>query len=39
MKTTGKSNEFIDPFGVLVRLQIEETDKKEGAEYGQTHRC
>jgi len=38
MNTTGKSNEFIDPFGVLVRLQIEETDKKEGAEYGQTHR-
>ncbi|MBR0632440.1 VOC family protein [Bacillus altitudinis] len=38
MNTTGKSNEFIDPFGVLVRLQIEETDKKEGVEYGQTHR-
>ncbi|MDM5299894.1 VOC family protein [Bacillus pumilus] len=37
VKTIGESNEFVDPFGVLIRLQIEDTDQKEGAENGQTY--
>ncbi|WP_353854216.1 VOC family protein [Bacillus sp. Bos-x628] len=38
VETIEKSNEFVDPFGIRVRLQIEEIDKKEGAEHGQTDR-
>ncbi|MGE6630516.1 VOC family protein [Bacillus sp. NPDC077027] len=34
--TSRTISSFIDPFGVRIRLQIEEADKEEGAEHGQT---